>query len=148
MAGTGNRPPASVPGTWLYLKISSNLIVVAKAAYMPKDISRSSKLKGMPSFRLPTVFPIQSYKVASIKQYKGLTKKQMRIICALKDAEDRGEVSKDISLRVAEQLWQALWTEDKNTSEEAVIQKELDPILPGGWEKWKHVRDSKIVIDE
>jgi hypothetical protein len=73
----------------------------------------------------------------------------MRIICALKDAEDRGEVSKDITLRVAERLWLALWAEDKNTSEEAVMQKELDPILPGGWEKWKYVKTfSKVVIDE
>jgi hypothetical protein len=64
----------------------------------------------------------------------------MRIICALKDAEDRGEVSKDISLKVAERLWLALWKDDKNTSEEAVMQETLDPILPGGWEKWKYVR--------
>jgi hypothetical protein len=63
----------------------------------------------------------------------------MRIVCALKDAEDRGEVPKDISLDVAEKLWLALWTKDLNTSEEAVMQSELDPILPGGWEKWKHV---------
>jgi hypothetical protein len=66
----------------------------------------------------------------------------MRIICALKDAEDRGEVPKDISLDVAERFWLALWTRDKNTSEEAVMEAELDPILPGGWEKWKHVLPS------
>jgi hypothetical protein len=65
--------------------------------------------------------------------------KQMRIVCALKDAEGRGEVPKDISLDVAEKLWLALWTKDMNTSEEAVMQSELDPILPGGWEKWKPV---------
>lgn len=64
----------------------------------------------------------------------------MRIICALKDAEDRGEVDKDLSLKVADRLWRALWTEDKNTSEELVMQTELDPVLPGGWEKWKYVR--------
>jgi hypothetical protein len=63
----------------------------------------------------------------------------MRIICALKDAEVRGEIPKDTSLKVAERLWLALWREDKNTSEEAVMQAELDPILPGGWDKWKHV---------
>lgn len=64
----------------------------------------------------------------------------MRIICALKDAEHRGEVDKDLSLKVADRLWRALWTEDKNTSEESVMQNELEPLLPGGWEKWKHVR--------
>lgn len=63
----------------------------------------------------------------------------MRIICALKDAEDRGEVDKDLPLKVADRLWRALWTEDKNTSEESVMQSELDPLLPGGWEKWKYV---------
>ena len=63
----------------------------------------------------------------------------MRIICALKDAEDRGEVEKDLPLKVADRLWRALWTEDKNTSEESVIEAELDPLLPGGWEKWKYV---------
>ena len=63
----------------------------------------------------------------------------MRIICALKDAEDRGEIKKDTSLDVAEALWRALWVEDKNTSEESVMQSVLDPILPGGWEKWKYV---------
>jgi hypothetical protein len=33
----------------------------------------------------------------------------------------------------------ALWTENKNTCEESVIAEVLDPILPGGWEKWKYV---------
>jgi hypothetical protein len=64
----------------------------------------------------------------------------MRIICALKDAADRGEVDPKLPLKVAERLWQALWEEDKNTSEESVMQAELEPILPGGWEKWKYVR--------
>ena len=63
----------------------------------------------------------------------------MRIICALKDAEARGEVDKDLPLKVADRLWRALWTEDKNTSEESVMEAELDPLLPGGWEKWKYV---------
>ena len=63
----------------------------------------------------------------------------MRICCALKEAEDRGEVEKDISLKVAERLWRALWKEDKNTSEELVMRTYLDPILPGGWEKWEYV---------
>jgi len=63
----------------------------------------------------------------------------MRIICALKDAGDRGEVDKDLSIKVAERLWRALWTENKNTSEESVMKAELDPLLPGGWEKWKYV---------
>jgi len=63
----------------------------------------------------------------------------MRIICALKDAADRGEVDPSIPLKVAERLWKALWTEDKNTSEEPVMEAELGPILPGGWEKWKYV---------
>jgi hypothetical protein len=76
----------------------------------------------------------------------------MRIICALKDAEDRGEVDKDLSLKVADRLWRALWTEDKNTSEELVMQTELDPVLPGGWEKWKYVRFSEgkrwLIVDD
>jgi len=63
----------------------------------------------------------------------------MRVICALKDAADRGEVEADVVDKVADRLWYALWTENKNTSEEAVMEKELDPILPGGWEKWKYV---------
>jgi 2-hydroxychromene-2-carboxylate isomerase len=62
MAGAGNRPPATVPGT--QLKLGTKLILVAKALYMPKDVSRSCKLRGMPAVRLPTIFPIQSYKVA------------------------------------------------------------------------------------
>ena len=63
----------------------------------------------------------------------------MRILCALKEAEDRGEVAKDTSLNAAECLWRALWTDDKNTSEESVMESVLDPILPGGWDKWKNV---------
>lgn len=63
----------------------------------------------------------------------------MRIICALKDAADRGEVDASLPLKVAERLWQALWTEDKNTSEESVMEAELGPMLPGGWEMWKYV---------
>ena len=63
----------------------------------------------------------------------------MRIICALKDVADRGEVDPALPVKVAERLWMALWTEDKNTSEESVMQAELDPLLPGGWEKWKYV---------
>jgi hypothetical protein len=63
----------------------------------------------------------------------------MRIVCALKDAADKGEVEKDLDLKIADRLFRALWTEDKNTSEESVLQVELDPILPGGWEKWKYV---------
>jgi hypothetical protein len=63
----------------------------------------------------------------------------MRILCALKDAADRGEVDPNLPLKVAERLWQALWTDDKNTSEESVMQAELNPLLPGGWEKWKYV---------
>lgn len=63
----------------------------------------------------------------------------MRIVCALQDAADKGEIAEDIPLKVAERLWKALWTEDKNTSDEAVMQAELDTLLPGGWEKWKYV---------
>lgn len=63
----------------------------------------------------------------------------MRIVLALNDAEDRGEIDRDIVFKVIDRLWMALWAEDKNTSEESVIQSELDPILPGGWEKWKYV---------
>lgn len=72
----------------------------------------------------------------------------MRIICALKDAADHGEVDKDISLKVAERLWRALWTEDKNTSEESIMQTELDPILPGGWEKWKYVCPPTLLVSD
>ena len=63
----------------------------------------------------------------------------MRIVCALQDAADKGEINKDVVWKVTERLWKALWSEDKNTSEESVMQAELDPILPGGWDKWKHV---------
>jgi hypothetical protein len=63
----------------------------------------------------------------------------MRILVALKDAADRGEVSLDLVEKVADRLWVALWTEDKNTSEESVLAQLLDDIIPGGWEKWKHV---------
>jgi hypothetical protein len=63
----------------------------------------------------------------------------MRIVVALKDAADRGEIDKDVVQKVADRLWRAVWVEDKNTSDESVMQKELDSILPGGWEKWKHV---------
>ena len=60
----------------------------------------------------------------------------MRIICALKDAADRGEVDRDLPLQIAERLWLALWTEDKDTSQESVMKAELDALLPGGWDKW------------
>jgi hypothetical protein len=70
----------------------------------------------------------------------------MRIICALQDAADTGEIAKDIPWTVAERLWKALWTEDKNTSDEAVMQAELDPLLPGGWEKWKYVHLLSFVL--
>ena len=63
----------------------------------------------------------------------------MRIVCALKDAADRGDVAKDTDLKIAERLWKALWTEEKDTSDEAVMQTELEPLLPGGWDKWKYV---------
>jgi hypothetical protein len=63
----------------------------------------------------------------------------MRIICALKEAADKGEVDEELPLKVAYRLWTALWIEDKNTSEESIMQSELDPLLPGGWEKWKYV---------
>ena len=63
----------------------------------------------------------------------------MRIICALQDAADKGEIEKDIPLKVAERLWKALWTEDKNTSDETIMQAEIDSLIPGGWEKWKYV---------
>jgi len=137
MVGAENRPPAAVPGG-LPLALSTVNIILAKAIFVQKDVQRSSKLMGLAPLRQPTIFPIQSYKV-SIPTLSPDLPKQMRIICALKDAEVRGEVPKDISLDVAERLWLALWREDKNTSEEAVMQAELDPILPGGWKKWKHV---------
>jgi hypothetical protein len=63
----------------------------------------------------------------------------MRVLVALNDAADRGEFSKDIVEKAADRLWTALWTENKNTSEESVMAEVLDPILPGGWEKWKYV---------
>ena len=71
----------------------------------------------------------------------------MRIICALKDAADLGVVDKDLPLKVAERLFKALWTEDKNTSEELVMQSELGSLLPGGWEKWKYVHLKKFMVD-
>jgi hypothetical protein len=63
----------------------------------------------------------------------------MRIVLALNDAADRGEIDRDVVWKVLDRLWIALWAEDKNTSEESVMQSELNPILPGGWEKWKFV---------
>jgi len=68
----------------------------------------------------------------------------MRIICALQDAANAGEIDKDIPWKVAERLWLALWTENKNTSEESVMAAELDSLLPGGWEKWKYVCPLKM----
>jgi hypothetical protein len=63
----------------------------------------------------------------------------MRILVALKDAADRGEITHSMVEKVADRLWKGLWIEDRNTSEEAVMADLLDPILPGGWEKWKYV---------
>jgi hypothetical protein len=63
----------------------------------------------------------------------------MRILCALHDAVDKDEIDQNIPRTVAERLWKALWTEDKNTSEERIMQAELDSLLPGGWDKWKYV---------
>ena len=63
----------------------------------------------------------------------------MRLVVALQDAANRDEVDKEVVVKVTERLWKALWTEDKNTSDESVMQSELDSLLPGGWEKWKHV---------
>jgi hypothetical protein len=60
----------------------------------------------------------------------------MRVICALKDAADRGEVDKELPLIAADRLWRALWTEDKDTSQESIMEAELGPLLPGGWTKW------------
>jgi len=137
MVGANNRPPATVPGSLPFAPSTLNRIP-AKAIYAQKDIQRSAKLMGLAPLRQPTIFPVQSYKV-SLRTLSPNLRKQMRIICALKDAEVRGEVPKDISIDVAKRLWLALWREDKNTSDEAVMQAELDPILPGGWEKWKHV---------
>lgn len=137
MVGANNRPPATVPGS-LPFAVSTLNRIPAKAIFGQKDVQRSSKLMGLAPLRQPTIFPVQSYKV-SLTTLSSNLPKQMRIICALKDAEVRGEVPKDISIDVAKRLWLALWREDKNTSEEAVMQAELDPILPGGWEQWKHV---------
>jgi hypothetical protein len=60
----------------------------------------------------------------------------MRVICALQDAANKGEIDQEIPLIATDRLCRALWTEDKNTSEESVMEEELDPILPGGWAKW------------
>ena len=64
MAGAKNRPPITVPGTYP-LTVDVN-IVLAKALYTPKDLARSGKIMGMPNFRQPTIFPVQSYKVENI----------------------------------------------------------------------------------
>jgi glutathione S-transferase kappa 1 len=63
MVGTGNRPPASVPGLY---PLSMEITGLAKAKYMPYDLARSGKLRGMPIFRSPSVFPVQSYKVIKL----------------------------------------------------------------------------------
>jgi hypothetical protein len=68
----------------------------------------------------------------------------MRVICALQGAADKGQIDKNVPWNVAERLWKALWTEDKNTSDESVMQAELDPLLPGGWEKWKYVTSPEL----
>jgi len=72
----------------------------------------------------------------------------MRILCAVQDAADKGDVAKDIPWKVAERLWLALWTENKNTSDEGVMHNELDSILPGGWEKWKYVLSLSVGVKD
>jgi 2-hydroxychromene-2-carboxylate isomerase len=64
MQGSKNRPPAAVPGITNNSLFQPRYIdLLAKGLYMQKDLARSGKLLGMPRFKQPSVFPIQSYKV-------------------------------------------------------------------------------------